>query len=103
MPKNAIYYFTKANVKRALNENELKDKAFAHGLHGNCFPTVKEAALEAMKEASDDDVIYIGGSNFIVGDFLNFYNEEVKSNPIFGNITKTKKAGQKKAFSGEEN
>ena len=103
MPKNAIYYFTKATVKRALNENELKEKAFAHGLHGSCFPTVKAAALAAMKEASDDDVIYIGGSNFIVGDFLNFYNEEVKSNHIFGNITKTKKAGQKKAFSGEEN
>ena len=82
MPKNAIYYFTKATVKRALNENELKDKAFAHGLHGSCFPTVKAAALAAMKEASDDDVIYIGGSNFIVGDFLSFYNEEVKSNPI---------------------
>ena len=82
MPKNAIYYFTKATVKRALNENELKEKAFAHGLHGSCFPTVKAAALAAMKEASDDDVIYIGGSNFIVGDFLSFYNEEVKSNPI---------------------
>ncbi len=71
MPKDAIYYFTKASVKRALNENLLCEKAKASGLHGTSYPTVTEAYNAAQSEASPEDIIYIGGSNFVIADFLN--------------------------------
>ncbi len=71
MPKDAIYYFTKASVKRALNENLLCEKAKASGLHGTSYPTVAEAYNAAQSEASPEDIIYIGGSNFVIADFLN--------------------------------
>ncbi len=71
MPKDAIYYFTKASVKRALNENLLCEKAKAFGLHGTSYPTVAEAYNAAQSEASPEDIIYIGGSNFVIADFLN--------------------------------
>lgn len=70
MPNNAVYYFTKASVKRALDEHRLKEIGASHGLRGECFATVKKAAETAIKDSSDDDVVYIGGSNFVVGDFL---------------------------------
>lgn len=71
MPKNAIYYFTKASVKRALNENLLCEKAKAAGLQGKSYPNVAEAFAAAQNEASPEDIIYIGGSNFVIADFLN--------------------------------
>lgn len=76
MPQTAIYYFTKATVKRALDEFSLQKKAQAKGLTGNCYPTVKQAYEAAISSASQNDIIYIGGSNFIVGDFLSFYKKE---------------------------
>lgn len=76
MPQKAIYYFTKATVKRALDEFSLQKKAQAKGLTGNCYPTVKQAYEAAISSASQNDIIYIGGSNFIVGDFLSFYKKE---------------------------
>lgn len=70
MPQNAIYYFTRASVKRALPSESLSEKASAYNLKGKCYPTV-EAALEAAKsEASANDFIFVGGSCFIVADLL---------------------------------
>lgn len=71
MPKDAVYYFTKASVKRALDENQLCEKAKALGLHGTSYPTVAEAYNAALSETSPEDIIYIGGSNFVIADFLN--------------------------------
>lgn len=70
LPKEACYYFTKANVKRALNEEDLSDLAVQHQLHGTCYPTVKEAVEAAKKNASAQDFIFVGGSSFIVADLL---------------------------------
>ena len=70
MPQNATYYFTKANVKRALDENEIKEKAKAFSLVGQAYPSVKEAYEEAIKHAEKDDFIYVGGSSFVVADLL---------------------------------
>ena len=70
LPKEATYYFTKASVERALSEVELKEKAEAAGLKGESYPTVAEA-LEAAKEKSlPKDLIFVGGSTFIVADLL---------------------------------
>ena len=70
LPKEAIYYFTKASVKRALDENELRRMAAAYGLEGQPYPTVDDAYHAALKDASPDDFIYVGGSSYVVADFM---------------------------------
>ncbi len=70
MPQEAVYYFTKAPVQRAMPETELAEKAAAFGLKGQCFATVPEALSAAMSAASDNDLIYVGGSNFVVAEVI---------------------------------
>lgn len=70
MPKNAIYYFTQASIKRAMHADELKEMAKGYGLNGNSHPTVKQALEAAITESSNDDFIFAGGSCFIVADLL---------------------------------
>ena len=69
-PQNAVYYFTKASVYRALDEKTLKDRSEAYGLRGYSYPDVKTAMKVATDEADRDDLIFIGGSTFIVADAL---------------------------------
>jgi dihydrofolate synthase/folylpolyglutamate synthase len=70
LPRDAIYYFTKASVPRALPETELKQKAEEAGLKGNTFSSVKEALKSAKEKAKANDLIFVGGSTFIVADVL---------------------------------
>ena len=70
LPKTAKYYFTKATTKRALNEDVVKAKAQEHGLVGEAYPTVNEAYMAARHAASERDFIFVGGSSYVVGDFL---------------------------------
>ncbi|MGP1421668.1 MAG: bifunctional folylpolyglutamate synthase/dihydrofolate synthase [Tannerella sp.] len=70
MPKQASYYFTQASVKRALPEEELAQKALKYGLYGTTYPTVHEAVRAATEEARKEDLIFIGGSTFVVADAL---------------------------------
>ena len=70
LPKRAIYYFTKASVDRALNENIVKEQASKCQLFGNSYPTVNDAIAAAKENADNDDLIFIGGSSFIVADAL---------------------------------
>lgn len=70
LPKDAKYYFTKAKVARALQPEELQEKAKEYGLNGNCYPSVTEAYEAAAKEASTDDFIFIGGSCFVVAEVV---------------------------------
>lgn len=72
LPKEAVYYFTKASIPRALDEKELEQKASAAGLRGNCFPSVADALKNAKKNARANDLIFIGGSTFVVADALVF-------------------------------
>lgn len=69
-PQNAQYYFTKASVPRALDENTLQKEASRFSLTGKCFPSVKIACEAALENASSDDLIFVGGSTFIVADVL---------------------------------
>lgn len=75
LPKNAIYYFTQASVKRALPSEEVKRLANIHGLSGKSYPSVETALEEAKKKAEKNDLIFIGGSSFIVADLLTFYKK----------------------------
>lgn len=70
LPQDAIYYFCKASIPRAMNEEILAEKARATGLHGNCYPTVAEAYAQARQNALPDDMIYIGGSTFVVAEVI---------------------------------
>jgi dihydrofolate synthase/folylpolyglutamate synthase len=70
LPHNARYYFTKAQIPRSLPENELKDKAAAEGLTGEACATVAEAIAAARRRASPDDLIFVGGSHFVVAEGL---------------------------------
>lgn len=74
LPKQAIFYFTKADNKRAIDEKKLQLEATKHGLLGECYPTVHEAYIQCMKNALRDDFIFVGGSSYVVGDFLKTFN-----------------------------
>lgn len=70
LPKEATYYFTKANNKRAASENVLALYAQNLGLEGKSFPDVTTAYEAAMNAAGEMDFVFIGGSSYIVADFL---------------------------------
>lgn len=70
MPKKATYYFSKASIPRALDENELQLLAAKHKLKGCTFKTVKQALTAAKKIAHKDDLIFVGGSTFTVAEVV---------------------------------
>lgn len=70
LPKEATYYFCKASIPRALDENELSIAAKKVGLDGKTFKTVSEALEKAKKQAKANDLIFVGGSTFTVADIL---------------------------------
>ncbi len=70
LPQKALYYFTKAAVPRALPETELAALAAAQGLKGQSYSTVAQAKAAAIEAAAADDLIFIGGSNFVVAEAL---------------------------------
>lgn len=70
LPKDAVYYFCKASIPRAMNEKILAQKAYVHGLKGDTYPTVAEAYAAAQAEARPEDMIYIGGSTFVVAEVI---------------------------------
>ena len=72
LPKNAVYYFTQATVKRALPADKMAELGCELGLVGRAYPSVSEAYRSALQEASANDMIYVGGSTFIVADLLQY-------------------------------
>ena len=74
LPKDATYYYTKASTKRALPESSLKVFGDQFGLKGECYPSVEEAVKAANENASTEDLIFIGGSTYVVADFLKTRN-----------------------------
>ena len=69
-PKKATYYFCRPNISRGLNEKLLKEKALTFELIGKVYLSVSEAYNNALKNASPNDFIYIGGSTFVVAEIL---------------------------------
>lgn len=70
LPTQAIYYFTKASTKRALSEQSVQVLGSQLGLNGNCYCSVREAFMAAKNAASENDFIFVGGSSYVVADFL---------------------------------
>lgn len=75
LPKDADYYFTQASVKRALPAEEMAQKAYAANLQGSYYDNVQTALEAAKAKADKDDLIFVGGSSFIVADLLTFYSK----------------------------
>jgi dihydrofolate synthase / folylpolyglutamate synthase len=69
-PKKAIYYFCKPNIARGLAADILKNKAAEYGLTGNVFPSVTMAYETAIANAATIDLVFIGGSTFVVAEVL---------------------------------
>ena len=70
LPKDAIYYFCEANIPRAMNATELKLQAENFQLKGNTFTSVKQALSKAKDNANAADLIFVGGSTFVVAEVL---------------------------------
>ncbi len=77
MPKErVVYYFTQASVARAMDASSLGSAAAKLGLNGRTFRTVKEAYEAALAEVEAEDMLFIGGSTFVVADFLSLKQSE---------------------------
>ncbi|MBR5983147.1 MAG: bifunctional folylpolyglutamate synthase/dihydrofolate synthase [Bacteroidales bacterium] len=72
-PKDAQYYFTQAEIPRAMPAEQVKAFGEKFGLTGKTYENVPSAYESAKKNASSNDAIFIGGSTFIVGDYFKHY------------------------------
>ncbi|WP_187443986.1 bifunctional folylpolyglutamate synthase/dihydrofolate synthase [Sphingobacterium phlebotomi] len=70
LPKEAIYYFCNPAMSRALPADELQDRAILYGLQGEAYPSVDNALASAKKAFQEGDLIFVGGSNFVVAEVL---------------------------------
>lgn len=69
-PQSAIYYFSRPNIPRGLDTKILEEKATGLGLRGRSFSSVKEAYRRALKNANEEDFIFVGGSTFVVAEVV---------------------------------
>ena len=70
LPREATYYFCKANIPRGLNADTLRDQANTVGLKGDSYTSVSNALDTAKTYASPDDLIFVGGSTFVVAEVI---------------------------------
>lgn len=70
LPKDAIYYWTQATTKRAIKVEKIAELGTSLGLNGNVYSSVNKAFKAAKADAAEDDFIFVGGSSYIVADFL---------------------------------
>jgi dihydrofolate synthase/folylpolyglutamate synthase len=69
-PKNARYYFAKADVPRGMEAKKLQQIAADFGLKGRAYSSVRNALRAAKRQAGPDDLIYVGGSIFVVAEVV---------------------------------
>lgn len=70
LPKEAQYCFAQASVQRALDSRELARRAARFSLHGEAYPDCESAFRAAQQQAGPQDMIFVGGSTFVVADVL---------------------------------
>ena len=70
LPKEAKYYFAKAAIPRGLDAQVLQDEATNFGLTGKIYSSVKNALRAAKRAASEKDMIFVGGSTFVVAEVI---------------------------------
>ena len=72
LPPTANYIFTQASTPRALSALEFKRIAMLKGIDGESYNSVEEAFLSTLKKVKSSDIIFVGGSNFVVADLLSY-------------------------------
>ncbi len=70
LPKDAIYYFCKPDIPRGLEAESLKLKAESYGLYGAIYDNVPEAFAAAKQTAQPNDLVFVGGSTFVVAEVI---------------------------------
>ncbi|MCQ6958167.1 bifunctional folylpolyglutamate synthase/dihydrofolate synthase [Mucilaginibacter aquariorum] len=70
LPTRATYYFCRPDIPRGLEAENIKEKAAGFGLHGEAYGSVKAALQAAQANATDKDLVFIGGSTFIVAEVV---------------------------------
>ena len=70
LPKEATYYYCKANLPRAMDQNTLQAAGVLHKRIGEAYPSVKHAYEAALQHAGPKDLVFVGGSVFVVGEVL---------------------------------
>ena len=70
LPRDAVYFFTQADNHRAILSSDLKAMAVEYGLQGESYDTVPEAYKAARAQAKENDFVFVGGSSYVVADFL---------------------------------
>lgn len=70
LPKEAVYYFSKADIPRGLEAEALQEKAQTHGLHGEAYPSVQAALAAARQAARENDLVLVTGSAFVVAEVV---------------------------------
>jgi len=70
LPEDAVFFFTRASIPRAMDAEELRQRAADAGLQGKSYSTVKEAVAEALSQAGKNDMVFIGGSTFVVAEVV---------------------------------
>jgi dihydrofolate synthase/folylpolyglutamate synthase len=70
LPRLAHYYFCKPDIPRGMDAGELKKRAGKFKLEGKAYPSVREAYREAMKNATPEDLVFVGGSTFVVAEIV---------------------------------
>ncbi|WP_445432006.1 bifunctional folylpolyglutamate synthase/dihydrofolate synthase [Chryseobacterium indoltheticum] len=70
LPKNSEFYFAKPSINRGRHPQDYEDLLIESKINYKIFDSVQEAYLSAKQECTNSEMIFIGGSNFVVGDFL---------------------------------
>jgi dihydrofolate synthase/folylpolyglutamate synthase len=70
LPKEATYYFCRPDIPRGLASEEMMEKAALFGLYGSSLGSVSDALTAAKADASGEDVIFVGGSTFVVAEVV---------------------------------
>ncbi len=75
LPREAYYVFTQAAMERALDASFLTARAAAYGLRGETVPCVADAVARVRRMAGTEDMVFIGGSTFVVAEALPLYGD----------------------------
>lgn len=70
LPQDAVYYFCRPKIPRGLSESELMNKAISLGLKGHAYKSVKSAYKAALQQAKPRDLVFVGGSTFVVAEVV---------------------------------
>jgi dihydrofolate synthase/folylpolyglutamate synthase len=70
LPANATYYFCRPDIPRGLEAESIKKQAEKFDLHGNAYPSVKAGLTAAQQKAKNDDLVFVGGSTFVVAEVV---------------------------------